>query len=1187
MDARLELITVVEDVRRRWRTKLALRGALIVLAGAVLTLVLASSGLQAFAFAPSAVIGFRIAVFAAFAALIGVWLFRPLRRKVTDEQVALYIEEQDPTLREELVSAIEMSSATNVAATQPSVSVALVDRLVRDAIAKVRAIDNGKTIGREVVRRLAMALGAGLVATTLLLIYGPEFLRDGVSALLIITRDAEAAAPFHIGVEPGNARVPRGSDQTIKAKLSGFASNDVQLFFRDDDAKEYDSIPLAAAPTGDAYMGILFDLKKPVTYYVKSNGVTSSTYTMTLVDLPAVDEMEVEYVFPAYTGLPNQVVKPGGDVAALRGTEVRLKIKPTMATPGGAVAVDPSGASVLTTQGDGTLTGGFKIDNDGFYHVELTGPGGEKIKASPEYTVDALTDANPRVSFSKPGRDTHAMSLDEVFLQVKADDDYGVRALQLFYSVNGGAEKSVNLYSPTAKPLSEVTAGHTIYLEELGVKPGDSVSYYAKATDSDIVSGPKVGTSDIYFVEIDPFNRNFRQAQSQQQMQGQGQQQQQRGSLAAQEKEIIAATFNTERDRATMGPEKFKEALVVIRLQQDKLRGQVDVLVAQMLERLQGNQDFKKIADLLVKSIEPMKAAETHLDAQKAKEALAPEQKAYQLLQEAEQQYDLTVGRQQQQGGGGGGGGQPNAMSEDLADLFQTQLDKQANQYETEQRAQGAQQAQADQTVDALAEKLKELARRQQQEVERQRRAQQQGNRATQGGQGQRQLADEMEQMARQLQQLSREQQREQAQRDDLNKAAQQMHQAANQMRQAAANGQSDGGAQGQNALQQMQEAARQLQQAQQSRPQRDLNAAQQQADKLVQEQKDVAGKAAELSQAGQDKPQKAQRLADDKAKMTQGVNDLQSTLDKLATDTRAADRDTSRRVQDAASALRDQRVKDKIDYTRGTLQNQQQTTQQFEDEIAKNLADVQRRIGDARTAQGKSAQQTGLQQAAGQASDLLRNMQSMRDRMKSAGEQGQPGEQGAQVPGKQGQDGKQGQGKQGQGDGKQGQQADEKGQDGKGGQNPNSQLSNNPTQRGGGGGDSRATRFGGGVARQFANEAQQAAQDATNLRRALADAGASKEDQTALEQVLANLRQLGQPNAYNDPAATQELAARAMDKLQTLEFNLRKKVEKSNQLFLNGSDQVPPAFRGSVEEYYRSLAKKGGGTTPPLVIKK
>jgi hypothetical protein len=140
--------------------------------------------------------------------------------------------------------------------------------------------------------------------------------------------------------------------------------------------------------------------------------------------------------------------------------------------------------------------------------------------------------------------------------------------------------------------------------------------------------------------------------------------------------------------------------------------------------------------------------------------------------------------------------------------------------------------------------------------------------------------------------------------------------------------------------------------------------------------------------------------------------------------------------------------------------------------------------------------------------------------------------------------------------------------------------LTSRPAQRGAAGGDSRnlGGQFQQGQARQFANEAQQALADGQDLRRALANAGAAREDLQALEQVLAGLRDLGTPNAYNNADAVQELAARAMDKLQVLEFNLRKKVEKSNQLFLNGSDQIPSAFRGSVEEYYRSLAKKGGG---------
>ena len=79
---------------------------------------------------------------------------------------------------------------------------------------------------------------------------------------------------------------------------------------------------------------------------------------------------------------------------------------------------------------------------------------------------------------------------------------------------------------------------------------------------------------------------------------------------------------------------------------------------------------------------------------------------------------------------------------EDLADLFELELDKLANQYEMQQRAE---QQGGDQQVDELAEKLKELARRQQQEAERQRRH---GGASGGGGGGgsdelQRQLAQE------------------------------------------------------------------------------------------------------------------------------------------------------------------------------------------------------------------------------------------------------------------------------------------------------------------------------------------------------------------------------------------------------------------------------------------------------------
>ena len=110
-----------------------------------------------------------------------------------------------------------------------------------------------------------------------------------------------------------------------------------------------------------------------------------------------------------------------------------------------------------------------------------------------------------------------------------------------------------------------------------------------------------------------------------------------------------------------------------------------------------------------------MKSAEGKLQQASPDGAIPFEQKALQILQKAEEEYEVAGQHAAQQGGGGGGGGQ-SQMAEDLADLFELEMDKMANQYETAQRAQ---QQQSDQKVDELAEKLKELARRQEQEAER------------------------------------------------------------------------------------------------------------------------------------------------------------------------------------------------------------------------------------------------------------------------------------------------------------------------------------------------------------------------------------------------------------------------------------------------------------------------------------
>jgi len=117
------------------------------------------------------------------------------------------------------------------------------------------------------------------------------------------------------------------------------------------------------------------------------------------------------------------------------------------------------------------------------------------------------------------------------------------------------------------------------------------------------------------------------------------------------------------------------------------------------------------------------------------------------------------------------------------------------------------------------------------------------------------------------------------------------------------------------------------------------------------------------------------------------------------------------------------------------------------------------------------------------------------------------------------------------------------------------------------------------GDVRQLANQAKQLAGDAQSIRNQLQKAGVNPKDLTPVDDVVKALQALGNEKNLQNPAGVNELYQTAVDRFKSLEFEIRKRVDTSNgQLLLSGSEDVPPAFRSLIEEYYRTLSKKGGG---------
>lgn len=1163
-----EVMRVVRRVRLRWRVRIAIRGMAIVLGAGLAGFLLSTFGLERMHFTPEAVIGFRVLLWLIVFGIAARFLVWPVFRRVSDERAALYLEEHEPTLETSVLAALDAGGDPDRGGGSFAAHV------VTTALERARAVDYGRRVERPGLYRASGVLATLALAAVGLILFGPNQIRSGATALLLPTRDANSVNPYSVSVQPGDATIARGSDQIVNAELSGFESGVAQIFSRSEGASEFDRISMLPTEAG-GFEVLLLGLEENTEYYVESEGIRSSTFRIEVADLPYVDELVLEYRFPAYTGLSPRIVEGRGDIAALGGTRVRVIVTPTMLTPGGQLIV---GGEVIPLEPgeNGNWEGTLTVREPTFYSITLQMADGTQVPASPEYAIDVLSDQPPSVSFSRPGRDTRASSIEEVFLEARADDDYGIADVQLVMSVNGAPEDTVSLFSAgSGRPMPEVTAGHTLYLEDHELESGDLITYYAIAHDNQQGSTGTEVVSDIYFLEVRPFNVDFRQAEQQGGPPGGGGGgQMPESALSELQKEVVAATFNVNRNRNQTDQADFRENVVSVRLAQARVREQVEALVERMMSRglAEAEPQFQRIAAMLPEAIEDMKVAEAELADIDPQAALQPEQRALLKLQKAEETYERYVTEGQQQGGGGGGGG---ANAEDLADLFELELDRLKNQYETVQRGE---QQQANQQVDETLEKLKELARRQQQEAERQRRRASAQQSSSQGGgsPGQRDLAEDAEEAARELQRLARE-----TNDPELEQVARQIQEAADAMRRAAARSGNDGTAEANNAIDRLEEAQRRLRQNRSARLQEDTQDALDRAEDLIREQADVQSDLERLQTGKANDPvEEARRLFDRKEAMAGELKDLEQQLNRLSQDARQEEPGAADRLEEAAISIGDNKLKERVRYSRGLIQTRDaEYTKAFENETARGLEELRDRLERAEEALGESTEARD-DEALDRTRDLVRGIESLGRRLEDRGRQGSQGDPQGPEAVEEGQQGDQ----QGQ-EGQQGDQQDQEGQEGQGqrgqgqqggeardgGQN---QGSGRP-QGGQAAGRPGARSFSPEDVRQFRGEVRERLQEARGLQQDLAREGI---DTGELDSVIEALRALDAQRIYDDPAAVELLQAQVLEGLKQLEFGLRRRVEGQGpeRASLSGSDDVPEGFRKLVEEYYKALSRGG-----------
>lgn len=778
-------------VRRRWWARRALE-ALAFTAGMVAVAAAVGIAWMAWAwFDETAVAAARIAVYASVALALLVVLLPRLLRRLSRLATARYVEARTGNLDALIVSAVEAGERARTGR-----------HPVRDGSLEHALLTRAATAGAgsDAVRRLEFTrmrrAGAGLAVIVLaagaLALWGSAPMQHGLALLLAPGADATAGNPYRLAVRPGDVTRVAGDDQAITALPEGFRPQSVELMTRAPGERRWTRTPMAAAGESGDFQALLADLEGPREYYVRSGPIESSRHTIEVTPRPQVSRIDLRYEYPERTGRAPELVRDGGPIEAVRGTRVELRIIPQRPARAGELVVDGERRIPLQPAG-GELRATLTLEQDGRYRIELPAGAAGLVAASTEHSIQVHEDEHPTVAFEWPGRDTRVTSIQEVEIAIRAEDDVAVRELELVLNVNGAEDRVIPFDTGPATPTT-ARGTHVLALEKLSLAPGDLISYYARVRDAP--NDPeRVVTTDLYFMDVRPFEQHFTRASGG--GGGGGGQGQADPELTAQQRSLVVALFKLERDRNTLEEPVLHERLQTLEEAQARIRDRVEAIARRIGSRafVSGNESYRTIAEELPRASRAMREAESRLAIRESETALVSARQALLHLQRADAAFrDVQVAMNQ-----GGGGGQNDGSQQQLANLFQLEMDKFRNQYEELQR--GRWNA-PDQSVEETLAKLRELARRQQREIERLRLRGDGGS----GMNSQQALAEEVEALQRELERLTRH--RDQAQAARAERAVEQLRSARRAMERAGRTGDAEAG---QEALERLRDLRRDL----------------------------------------------------------------------------------------------------------------------------------------------------------------------------------------------------------------------------------------------------------------------------------------------------------------------------------------------------------------------------------------
>ena len=432
-------------------------------------------------------------------------------RKTDYHKVAKKAGSKFQFIKDDLLNAMQLVSTDN---SSKSYSLNLIDAAFLNVYEKSKSIQFESIVSFTKAKELFKYFLAILIFSSALLLFVNPL---NAAAFRLMNFNQEFIPPprYSFEIHPGNAQLTKGEDILISIKINGPIPKEVSIATKEEDQTRFEFQNLKRDSLG-LYDYNMKSVRGSFKYFAGADEISSKEFTVEVIDRPIIKTLDETIISPAYSKLPRVEQKDNGNVTALPGSNVKVKISSTKDLKIAKLIFDDSTVVGLNINGK-EANGGFGIKKDRNYQIVISDKNGNKNLSPITYSVKTLQDSYPSITLVFPNDNVNLPVDNRINLLSKISDDYGFSKMLLNYRLSSSKYKGVepdfkSMEIPFDKNTKEEDVSYIWNLSQMQLTENDVVTFYLEIFDNDNINGPKSSKTSSFTVRVPSLDEMLSQA---------------------------------------------------------------------------------------------------------------------------------------------------------------------------------------------------------------------------------------------------------------------------------------------------------------------------------------------------------------------------------------------------------------------------------------------------------------------------------------------------------------------------------------------------------------------------------------------------------------------------------------------------------------------------------------------------